>query len=124
MKTMLCILLGALALVAAPDTNVTGKWTGTFVITDPSGRTNNSTALLVLKQTGSEITGTVGPHENEQHQIKTGKVAGEKITMVVEDEGRVVNFDLVVEGDRIKGDVKMTREGQSATGKIEVTRGK
>jgi len=104
--------------------NVTGNWSGTFVLTDASGQAKDSTAFLVLKQTGSEITGSVGPNEGEQHQRKTGKIAGDKITLLVEDEGRVINFDLVVSADRIKGDAKMSREGETATAKLDVTRGK
>jgi hypothetical protein len=124
MKILLLILMGALTLVAAPDTNITGNWSGTFVVTNPSGDTKNSTAFLMLKQTGSEIAGTVGEDEGDQHQIKTGKIVGEKITFLVEDEGRVINFDLVLAGDRINGDVKMSREGQIVTAKLDVTRPK
>ena len=125
MKTILCILLiGALALVAAPETNITGQWSGTFNITGPDGQTNSGTAVLQLKQTGSEVTGSVGPHEGEQHAIKSGKIEGDKITLLVEDEGRVINFDLVVAADRIKGDVKIARGDQKATATIDVTRAK
>ena len=124
MKILLFILIGALALVAAPDTNVTGKWTGSFNMTTPNGDTKESTAFLILNQSGSEITGSVGPNEGEQHTIKKGKIEDDKITLLVEDEGRVINFDLVFAADRIKGDVKMSHEGQTATAKLDVTRAK
>jgi hypothetical protein len=125
MRTVLCILLvGALSLVAAPETNVTGTWSGSFTMTGPNGETNDGSALLLLKQAGTEITGTVGPNDGEQHPIKTGKIAGDKITLLVEDEGRVINFDLVIAADRIKGDVKISRDGQTATAKLDVTRAK
>ena len=124
MKSVVCILLAVAALAAAPATDVTGKWSGTFVVTR-DGEARESTALLLLKQAGSEITGTVGPNEGEQHAIKTGKIEGDKITLVVEDDGRTINFDLVVGSDRIKGDVRMSREGQTAaTAKIDVGREK
>ena len=126
MRTILCALLfgGVLALVAAPDTNVTGKWSGSFNITNPDGQTKEGTAFLVLKQNGSEISGSVGPHESEQHTIKKGKIEGDKITLLVEDEGRVINFDLVFAADRIKGDVKMSHAGQTASAKLDVGRSK
>jgi hypothetical protein len=125
MKSMLCLLLlGALGLVAAPETNISGKWSGSFKTTSPEGQTNESTALLVLKQNGAEITGTVGPHDGEQHAIKSGKIEGDKITLLAEDEGRVINFDLVLAADRITGDVNMVRDGQTRKGKIDVTRAK
>src|SRR5262245_18080588 len=83
MRTVLCaLLLGALALVAAPDTNVTGKWSGSFNVTTPDGQTKESTVFLILNQSGSEITGSVGPTEGEQLPIKKGKIEGDKITIL------------------------------------------
>jgi hypothetical protein len=124
MRTLCTLLLGVFALVAAPDTNVTGKWSGTFNMTGPDGQTSDGTALLLLTQAGTGITGSVGPSEGEQHVIKSGKIEGDKITLLVEDEGRVINFDLVFAADRIKGDVKMSHEGQTATAKLDVGRAK
>ena len=73
MRTILCILLlGVLALVAVAETNVTGRWTGPFKIAGPEPETG--TAVLVLKQTGSDITGTVGPADGDQHTITKGKI--------------------------------------------------
>jgi len=125
MRTVLCaLLLGALALVATPDRNVTGKWSGSFNVATPDGQAKESTAFLVLNQSGSEITGSVGPNEGEQHTIKKGTIEGDKIMILVEDEGRVINFDLVVSADRIKGDVNMSHEGQTEKAKLDVTRAK
>jgi hypothetical protein len=125
MKTILCmLLLGALTLVAAPDADVTGKWTGSFNITNADGQTKEATAYLVLKQSGSDITGTVGPDEGEQHNITKGKIEGDKITLLVEDEGRTITFDLVLTADRIKGDVNMSHDGQTGKAKLDVGRAK
>ena len=125
MRTILCILmLGALALVAAPDTNVTGKWSGNFDITAPDGQTNDrDRRSCILKQTGSEITGTLA-RTRESSTLSSGKIDGDKITLLVEDEGRVVNFDLVLAADRIKGDVKIAHGDQKATAKLDVGRAK
>jgi hypothetical protein len=125
MKAVFCILmLGALALVAAADSNITGKWTGSFNMSGPEGQTKETTALLVLKQTGTDITGTVGPDEGEQHTITSGKIDRDKITLVAEGEGRTVKFDLVLAGDRITGDVNISMEGETRKAKIDVTRAK
>src|SRR5262245_58832581 len=79
-RTVLCVLIAcALALAAAPESNVTGKWTGSFKIVE--GQSKDSPALLVLKQTGAEITGTVGPNDEEQHTITKGKIEDDKITL-------------------------------------------
>jgi hypothetical protein len=121
MRTVFCILLlGALALVAVADTNVTGKWTGSFKVAGPEKE--GGTAFLMLKQTGSDISGTVGPDEGEQHTITKGKIEGDKITLLVEDEGHSIKFELVVAGDRISGDANIAHEGQTRQAKIDVTR--
>ena len=91
MRTFFSImLLGAMALVAAPDANITGKWSGSFNITRPDGETKDSTAVLLLKQTGSEITGSVGPNEEEQHPVTKGNIEGDKLTL--EARTRAVRF--------------------------------
>ena len=59
MRAVVCfLLLVACAALAVADVNVTGTWSGSFNIIGPDGQTKDSTAVLVLKQNGSEITGT------------------------------------------------------------------
>lgn len=124
-KLLLFFVLAVIAAgIAIADTSVTGKWTGSFNMIAPDGQSKDGTALLLLKQSGTEITGSVGPDEGEQHPITKGKIEGEKITLLVEDEGRTIKFDLVLAAERITGDVNMTREGEAAKAKIDVTRAK
>jgi len=123
MRTLLCLLLAATFAVAA-DVDVTGKWAGTFKMTIPNGETHDSTAVLVLKQTGMEITGTVGPSADEQHTIQKGKIEGNKITMEAERHGNLIKFDLVIAADRIAGDASLSVDGQAGKAKLEVTRTK
>ena len=60
MRILLCVVvLAAFAGFAVADVNVTGKWSGSCNVIGPDGQTKDSTAVLVLKQNGSEITGTV-----------------------------------------------------------------
>jgi hypothetical protein len=127
MKVLLCVLaLITAALAAAADVNVTGKWTGSFNIMGPDGATKDSTALLILKQEGTEITGSVGPNEDEQHQIQKGKIEGDKIVLEARDNnnGHVIKFDLRIVEDRIKGEASISAEGQSRTAKLDVGRAK
>jgi hypothetical protein len=116
--------LAIFAGIAVADVNVTGKWTGSFNVTGPDGQTKDGTAVLVLKQSGAEIMGTVGPDEGEQHQITKGKIEGEKITLEAADGGLTIRFDLAVAGDRITGDANAAGEGRTMKAKIEVTRAK
>ena len=123
MRTLVCFLVAA-ALTVAADVDVTGKWTGNFNLTNPDGETNESTAVLKLKQSGTEITGTVGPNEDEQAAIQKGKIEGNKISMEAEHHGRLIKFDLVVAADRITGDANLSGDGQTAKAKVDVTRAK
>src|SRR3954470_22816103 len=102
MRTLLYFLvLTALAVcLAVADANVTGKWTGSFNSIGPDGEARESTTIMMLKQSGSEITGTFGPNESEQSMVVKGKIDGDKISLTAEDEGRTIRFDLVLAADR------------------------
>jgi hypothetical protein len=121
MRTLLCLLLVAtLAGMALADVDVTGKWEGTFKVTDPSGETKESTALLVLKQKGTDITGMVGPNEDEQFPIQKGN----KIVLEADHDGSPIKFDLVLTGDRITGEANGSHDGQTMKAHLDVTRAK
>lgn len=122
MKSLLCFLL--LAGLAMAEGDVTGKWSGSFNMTSPNGETKETTALLVLKQTGTEISGTVGPDEGEQVAIQKGKIEGDKITLEAEHEGHSIKFSLVLAADRITGEANMSGEGETRKAKLDVTRAK
>ena len=120
-RTLCCLLLAALSLFA----DVSGKWSGSFDITGPDGQTKPDTAFLNLKQEGNKISGTAGPNEEKQFNIKTGQIDGDKITMEVEmEDGGVLSFDLKVDGDHIKGDVKGQMGDEKMTAKMDVARAK
>jgi hypothetical protein len=119
MKTTACTLLLALSAMTALAADVTGKWSGTFA---PEGQ-NPSGAYVVLKQSGETLTGSAGPEETQQWPIANGKIQGNKITgTVTSPEGMVFKLDLTVDGDRIKGDVTGTQEGQVMKGKVDLAR--
>lgn len=126
MRRLLSILLFVtLAGIAVADVSVTGKWSGTIAITHPNGETEDSGALLVLTQNGTEVTGSVGPDEDKRFNITKGKIEGDKITLEVEDEGRVIKFALVLAEDHIKGEANMSGpNGESAKAKLDVARSK
>src|SRR5215471_12225495 len=124
MRTLLCFLVLAALGFAVADVDVTGKWSGSFNAVGPDGQTKNSTAVLELKQNGSEITGTVGPNEGEQHEITKGKIEGEKITLESTDGGLAIKFDLTLAGDRMTGEANAVGEGRILKAKIDVKRAK
>jgi hypothetical protein len=125
MRTLSCaVLLAALGLSAAAGTDVTGKWTGSATATTEEGQTREGTAVLNLKQTGAEITGSVGPTDDNQHTITKGRIDGDKIMLEVVDDQLTIKFDLTLTGDRIAGDATITDEGHNVKGKIDVKRAK
>lgn len=118
-RIVCCLLLCVAGLLA----DVTGKWSGSFDITGPDGETKADTAVLNLKQDGGKITGTAGPSEDKQFEIKTGKIDGDKIALeVVIEDGGVLTFDLALAADHIKGDVKGQMGDEKMTAKLDVTR--
>jgi hypothetical protein len=116
------VLLAVGALTAVADTNITGTWSGSFRTSSNNGDLRETTAYLVLKQSGGEITGTVGPSEDQQFPIVKGKVEGDKITIEVENEGNKIKLDLVLADDRITGDASLSIQGETRTAKVDVKR--
>jgi hypothetical protein len=110
MKLLTCALLLAALAILAMAADVSGTYSGTF---KPEGE-NESGAFAHIKQTGSDITGTVGPAEDKQWTIAKGKIQGNKVTFEVQNpEGPLFKMDLTVEGDRISGDVSATAQNGS-----------
>ena len=118
-RTVCCLLLSVISLLA----DVTGKWSGSFDVTGPDGETKPDTAILNLKQDGGKITGTAGPKEDKQFNIKTCTIEGDKITLEVEmEDGGVLTFDVALVADHIKGDVKGQMGDEKMSAKLDVTR--
>jgi hypothetical protein len=118
-KLAFALLFVALAAYAAAA-DVTGTWSGTFV---PEGG-DSSTAYMVIKQSGTTITGTAGPDASTQWAIQTGKIAGNTITIEVKDpdSGTVYKCSMVLDGNKMKGDVEASSGGQSQKGKIDISK--
>jgi hypothetical protein len=124
MKALVCILLAAALAIPALAADITGKWSGSFTPSDPSGQVEASSAYLVLKQSGTQVTGTGGPDENQQWPIQNGKFEANKLTGEVHDDnGAVYKVALTLSGDHLKGDVSVTTpDGQTVQAKCDVAR--
>jgi hypothetical protein len=67
----------------------------------------------------------LGPNEDEQFVIQKGKIEGDKITLEADHGGHTLKIDLVLAADRITGEAHMsTDDGQTMTGKLDVSRAK
>lgn len=122
MRKLLCSLLfSALALGAA---ELTGKWSGSFDITNSDGEAKADTAYMSLKQDGGEVTGTAGPNAEKQWTIRKGKLDGRKLTFeVLMEDGGLLVFDLTFDGSSIQGDVKGTgSSGEQMSAKTNLKR--
>ena len=99
----------ALTVVAAPAADITGKWQGTISGQRPDGTTSEDSALMVLVQKGSAITGSVGGSETDQHPITKGAIDGAKVSLVARNtrNEREYIIELTLEGDEMKGSLTM-----------------
>lgn len=121
MRNILGALLFSALVLAGAD--VTGTWSGSFNITNSAGDTKADTAYMKLKQSGSEVTGTVGPNAEKQWAIQRGKLEGNKLTFEVAVEGGTVRFDLLLDGETIQGDAAGEgSKGERLAAKVNVKR--
>jgi hypothetical protein len=109
-------------LMAAED--LTGKWSGSFVMTFSDGGSKDSTAFMDIKQKEAEITGTAGENPDRQWAIQKGKVEGNKVTFEVQTEGPLVKFELTLVGGHLKGEAKAEHEGKSMKAAVDLQRQK
>jgi len=119
-KLLLCVLMSAFALHAA---ELTGKWSGSFDITNEQG-TKPDTAYMDLKESGGAVTGTAGPNEEKQFSLRKGKLDGQKLTFeVVMDDGGVLAFELSFDGTSIQGSCTGTGDGgEKLSAKVNLKR--
>lgn len=116
------VLLLAPVLLAADD--ITGKWSGSFVITFPDRETKDAMAFMDLKQNGAELTGTAGEGPDKQWAIQKGKVDGNKITFEVQTDEPLVKFELTLVDGHLKGEAKAEHEGKSMKAAVDLQRQK
>jgi hypothetical protein len=121
-NAILAFLLCTLTALAA---DITGDWTGTAQVKRGDGSVGTEPAFLMLKQQGTTVTGTVGENPNRQQRIRNGKVEGDRITFqlpIVAGSHVRVDLKLQPDGNIMKGQVHIEREGFKQTDQLEVKR--
>ena len=95
----------ALAFTVAAPADVTGKWEGKISITRPDGSAGEDTALLILEQKGTALTGSVGGNESDRHPITSGTVDGNKVSITAKNRNNQgeIKLELTVDGEDMKG---------------------
>lgn len=118
---LLGALLAVFPLVAAQD--LSGVWAGEFNIT-MDGETRPDVVHMVLKQSGTSLTGTAGPNEEVQWPIINGKIDGAKVTFQVQADGEVgvVDFALTLADGHLKGQATAKSDMRSFTAAVDARR--
>jgi hypothetical protein len=110
------LVLMAITAVAA---DVAGSWH--ITITTAEGTING---LGTLKQTGDEVTGWVGPSENDPITVSGKFKEGKLILKTLPEPGRTVAFDevvLTIDRDTMSGAIE---HGSHGKGTIKFVRSK
>jgi hypothetical protein len=96
---------------------------GSFDTSTPDGKTQHDSAFFILKQSGADLGGSAGATENQQSEIKSGKVDGQSVQFIIEARaGTQFLFHLVLDGDHLKGTVTGHGQDQEINGIVDVAR--
>jgi hypothetical protein len=112
------LLLTSCSLAAG---NVTGKWVGIFHVLPQGGGPREDKAVVILKQQGEEVTGTLGETESKQMPLKKGKITGNFLK--IEMEGNPVVFTLTLDGDKLTGEIRDAHEESRVLACLDLKRG-
>jgi hypothetical protein len=123
-KRIWLLPLIALAMYGA---DVSGKWTGSVEITDPTSGEKISTPVKAgFQQNGGEISGTIGRSEDAAGEtIHSGKLDGDKLVFEVQpaEATSAMRFTLVVAAaDRIEGGMEGAIDVGKISGRVVLTR--
>jgi hypothetical protein len=107
---------------ASTASDVSGQWTGSFLLTGPDGETKDESAFMTFKQSGTELTGTAGPNADKQYTILKGKVDGNKVTFEVQAEVPLIKFELTLIDSHLKGEAKIDIDGETKKASLDLQR--
>lgn len=103
-QRLLFALLVSVSFTLHAQQNVSGRWQGTLDIPASGGAAQHDTAFLVLQQNGAEITGSAGRSEEMQTPLSDGLFRNGTLTFAVNVRpGTTVRFELVLQGDHLRG---------------------
>jgi hypothetical protein len=121
---VLSLLTTALPSVAADAAKVDGTWEWSF--TTPNGQTFEQKAKL--KQDGEKLTGVIIGRNNQETEIKDGKIKDGELSFTVtrERQGQTMTTKYAgkIDGDKIKGKTERERDGQTQSNDWEAKRAK
>ena len=124
MKAIWLLPLVALVMHGA---DISGKWTGSVEITDPTSGEKISTPVKAeFSQKGGDVSGTIGrEQDSEAEAIRAGKLDGKNLVFEVQppEATSPMKFTLVVASDdRIEGAMEGAIDVGKISGKVVLTR--
>ena len=115
-----------LPLVLGASADISGKWVGSIEVADNAGGSSITTPVRAeFQQKSNLISGKIGRREDEQTEsIRNGKVEGTRISFEVSsvETTSAMKFNLVLDGDRLEGEMKGTVDSGEIVGKVRLTR--
>ena len=110
---LLAALLFALVAWAA---DVAGRWWGEVVTAEGS-----QPVYVTLVQEGQTLRGSGGPAPMEQSLLTNGKIEGNRVSFdILPGRRSPLHFELVSDGEWLRGTVKLRLNGQPVTGKVSL----
>ncbi len=112
------ILLFLLIPVILRAQELSGKWRGSF---KAEGGDHEIPQLIVLHQSGSQITGSGGPDDSEQYPIANGTVQGDRVHFELTTALSKFSYDLMKKGNDLSGilEIKSLNRVTRATVKLK-----
>jgi hypothetical protein len=120
-KRVILLALLLIAPVAGAQTDLTGTWTGPFIMT-LDGQQRDDSALVILKQKWTELTGSAGPNADQQWPILKGKVEGTSVEFDVQADEPLIHFSLKLVEGHLKGEAKGEHDGRKLTATVDLQR--
>jgi len=109
------VLLATAALSASADLN--GRWSGTAELKMPDGTRDTSPLYLTVKLSGAEVSGTIGPADDQQWPLMKAKIEGDAISFEVQSNGPLFKVRLTLAEGRLKGEAN----GEGHQGPVTAT---
>lgn len=105
-------------VLSALAADVTGNWTGTVEANPDNARS----VYFILKQSGSQLTGSAGYTADEQVDIENGKIDGDAVSFEITTGDSFYKVKLVPDGEGMKGTVDVQRGSNNLTFKLALKR--
>lgn len=119
----LLLFTSAFSAFAQQNSEISGRWQGSFDVPSSGGAIQHDTAFLILNVDGKHLTGSAGRSEEMQKPISEGTFRDGRMTFTMEIRpGTTVKFDLKVVGDHLRGTATGLPPDVNAKIVVDVTR--